>query len=234
MYNLDFIYDHSGLSDLPAEIDRGRLFNVSFDISSGDIKLYILDRSERFAYKVSQAAITRQYSGDDAEFGGSEARLNRFLGAEFDYRQIVIDAVEGDSYYVDLQGARGREFLRFVRSYCQRFNISEQQLVAKAGLINHRRYDDLEHCYRERAIAMLRIPLAGGDSKVYALPFLQGGSGDSTLQLNARTLDFLSKLYDCSPEQLPPRLQHLWLVTEINGDRTLVVTQYHELLHRAE
>ena len=172
MYNLDFIYPYSGITSLPPEIDRAKLFNVSFDIDTGDCKLYILDSSERFAYKVSKTAISRQYSGADPEFGADPRRLNAFLGEAFDYRQITIDAVEGETYYVYMEQGTGPQYQRFVNSYCQRFNISTAQLLSKVSRINNHHFSDLEQCCRARAISMLRIPLDGSESKVYAQPFL--------------------------------------------------------------
>src|SRR5690606_36406811 len=69
MYDLRFAFDECGFADTPAHIDRSRLFNVSLDLASGDVKLYVLDASERFLYKLTRDDITRQYSGDDREHG---------------------------------------------------------------------------------------------------------------------------------------------------------------------
>ncbi|MCJ8338055.1 MAG: hypothetical protein MJK10_06255 [Pseudomonadales bacterium] len=228
MYNLDFIYPYAGITSLPPEIDRARLFNVSFDIDTGDIKLYILDKSERFAHKVSKTGISRQYSGADPEYGADPRRLNAFLGEQFDYRQITIDAVEGDTYYVYMEEGKGPEYQRFVTSYCQRFNISVEQLLNKVSRINNRSYSNLEQCSSARAISMLRIPLDATESKVYAQPFLYGDG----FPLNQRTEEFLLQLFSCNTTQLQSKLRHVWVVTEMTTDRTLLVTQYHDLLHK--
>ena len=58
MYDVSFIFDECGFGELPAEIDRDRLYNVSYELGSGEIKLYVLDQSERFLYKISRSAIT--------------------------------------------------------------------------------------------------------------------------------------------------------------------------------
>ena len=62
MYDLRFIFDECGFGDVPDYIDRSRLFNVSLDLTSGYLKLYVLDASERFVHKVTPDGITRQYS----------------------------------------------------------------------------------------------------------------------------------------------------------------------------
>ncbi|NRA22251.1 MAG: hypothetical protein HRU05_17395 [Oceanospirillaceae bacterium] len=227
MYDLDFIYPYAGISLLPKEIDRNQLFNVSFDLDTGEIKLYILDKSERFVYKVSKQGISRQYSGADPEFGADPERLNAFLNLQFDYRQITIDAVEGDNYYVYMERGEIAQYRRFVQSYCQRFNLSTAQLLSKVSRINNRNFNDLEHCCRARAISMLRIPLDASESKIYAQPFLYGNG----FPLNQRTEQFLLKLFSCRDTELQAKLRHVWVVTEITTDRTLLVTQYHDLLH---
>jgi len=229
MYNLNYIYAYADITSLPAGIDRTKLFNVSFDIDTGESKLYILDSSERFAYKVSKRGISRQYSGADPECGADPRRLNTFLGEQFDYRQITIDAVEGDTYYVYMEEGTGPEYHRFINSYCQRFNISTAQLLSKVSRVNNRKFSDLEQCRRARAISMLRIPLDTSESKVYAQPFLYGDG----FPLNKRTHAFLLKLFACETAALQSKLKHVWVVTEMTTDRTLLVTQYHDLLHHS-
>ena len=227
MYDLAFIYPYAGITSLPPEIDRNQLFNVSFDIETGDIKLYILDNTHEFLYKVSKTNISRQYSGADPKYGANPQRLNDFLGQAFDYRQITIDAVEGDTYYVYMEGGKGPEYQRFIQSYCRRFNITTAQLLEKVSRINNRQVNDLEHCCRTRAISMLRIPLDASETKIYAQPFLYGRG----FVLNQRTEKFLLKLFSCNITQLADKLKYSWLATDISTDRTLLVTQHHELLH---
>ena len=230
MYDLEFIFQHTGLTNLPPAIERKRLFNVSFDTDSGDIKLYILDKSERFAYKVSKAGISKQYSAAAPEFRACEQRLNNLLGKQFDYRQITIDAVEGSNYYIYFNDTKRREYQRFINSYCSRFNISLELLLNKAGQINHRTFNDLDECFKSKGISMIRVPLDAPKSKLYAQPFLH----NRDYPLNQRTVEFMLKLHRCTIEQLPTLLKHSWVVTDMSHDRTLVVTQNHKLLHSTD
>ncbi len=230
MYNLEFIYQYADLNFLPPEIERNRLFNVSFDIDNGDTKLYILDKSQRFAYKVSKSGISKQYSAAAPEFLACQQRLNVFLGKQLNYRQITIDAVEGNSYYVYLNDTKRTEYQRFINSYCSRFNISLELLLSKAGHINNRTFNDLNECFKSKGISMIRVPLDAPESKLYAQPFLYSRG----YPLNQRTEAFMLKLHQCTIEQLPTLLKHSWVVTDMSQDRTLVVTQNHELLHVAE
>jgi len=231
MYDLDFIYTYfyryAGLTKLPDEIDPKLLFNVSFDIETCDIKLYILDKSQRFAYKVSSSGVSKQYSGADPEFGAQPQRLNHFLNAQIDYRQITIDAVEGDNYYVYMEEAKGAQYQQFFHSYCHRYDITIEQLLKKVSRINHRNFQNLEQCCSARAISMLRIPLDGSPSKVYAQPFLYGEG----VPINQRSMQFLLKLFACDTQELKTKLKQGWVVSNLKSDRTLLVTQHHDLLH---
>jgi hypothetical protein len=231
MYDLDFIYTYfyryAGLTKLPDEIDPKLLFNVSFDIESSDIKLYILDKSQRFAYKISSSGVSKQYSGADPEFGAQPQRLNHFLNVQVDYRQVTIDAVEGDNYYVYMEDAKGEQYQQFIDSYCQRYAITVEQLLKKVSQINHRSFQNLEQCCSARAISMLRIPLDGSESKVYAQPFLYGEG----IPINQRSMQFLLKLFGCDTRALKTKLKQAWVVSDLKSNRTLLVTQHHDLLH---
>jgi|GEM_PF-2168173 len=231
MYDLDFIYSYfyngAGISKLPDEIDPELLFNVSFDIETSDIKLYILDKSQRFAFKVSSSGVSKQYTGADPEFGAQPQRLNHFLNAEIDYRQVTIDAVEGDNYYVYMEEAKGAQYQQFINRYCHRYNITIEQLLTKVSRINHRKFQSLEQCCNARAISMLRIPLDGSPSKVYAQPFLYGEG----IPINQRSMQFLLQLFACSTVELKAKLKRVWVASDLKSDRTLLVTQYHDLLH---
>lgn len=231
MYDLKFIYSYfyryARITKLPDEIDPKLLFNVSFDIETSDIKLYILDKSQRFAYKVSKSGITKQYSGADPEFGAQPDRLNQFFNAKIDYRQVTIDAVEGDNYYVYMEEAKGEQYQQFINSYCRHYKITTEQLLNKVSLINQKTFRDIEQCSNQRAISMFCIPLDGSQSKVYAQPFLYGEG----IPLNQRSMQFLLKLFDCGSHGLQAKLKHVWVASDLKRDRTLLVTQYHDLLH---
>lgn len=228
MYDLSFIFDELGFADLPAEIERERLFNVSFDLHSGSVKLYILDSSERFLYKVSTSGITRQYSGDDPEHGGSSERLDQHLGCRFNPREIVVDAVEDDIYYIYLDDAGLQQSLQFFAAVCRTYHIDQVQLLRSINAIGNRSYPSVSAAASEKAVSLVKIPFTSPDVKIYARPFLNGGGFD----INDRARLFLKRLYACDDSALAGHLSHAWVATELTRRRMLIVTQYHALLHR--
>jgi hypothetical protein len=228
MYDIPFIFDECGFTDLPPEIERERLFNVSLDLHTGDIKLYVLDRSERFLYKISRDGITRQYSGDDPEHGAQPKRLNVFLGFEFDSNEIVIDAVEDDTYYVYLDDARMSQSRHFYAAICRVYGVSDKQLMRSINAVAGRPYTDINNVIAHKAISLVKVPLSGQDAKVYARPFLHGLG----FELEGGVISFLTRLYACDEVVLSEKLKFAWVATEIKSDRRLVVTQNHALLHK--
>jgi len=228
MYDLSFIYDEFEFIALPAEIERDRLFNVSFDLHTGSVKLYILDSSERFLYKVSTSGITRQYSGDDPDHGGSTERLDLHLGCRFNPREIVVDAVEDDIYYIYLDDAGLQQSLQFFAAICRTYHIEQDQLLRSINAIGNCYYSSVSTAVAAKAVSLVKIPFSGPDVKIYARPFLNGSGFD----LNERARVFLKRLYACDDSALAGHLSHAWIATELNRKRMLIVTQYHALLHR--
>jgi hypothetical protein len=227
MYDVSFIFDECGFGELPEEIDRNRLFNVSYELGSGDIKLYVLDQSERFLYKVSRTAISRQYAGDDPEEGGDFDRLCRHLDRPFIAREIVIDAVEDDVYYVYLDDAGVEQTMIFLDALAERYLVSKETIISTVNDISGRHYDDLESVAADRTVALVKIPFDDGHPKLYARPFL---SGDG-VALDDAARAFLARLYACADAELDALLERLWVAKELGTDRILVVTQHHSLLH---
>jgi hypothetical protein len=231
VYDLDFIFAHCGHAVLPAGLQRERLFNVSYDIDSGDVKLYVLDQSERFVYKLGAQGLTRQYSGDDPRHGGDPGRLSAFLGYPVSSRDIVIDAVEGDSYYLYLDDARPGHSLRLIHALCAKFPALEQtRFLTGINAINQRRFNSLEEALTRKAISLLRLPLAGGAIKLYSRPYYHGHG----YVLNQRTRRFLGKLFACDALDCSVHLQYAWIARDLTGSRTLLVTQHHGLLHELD
>jgi hypothetical protein len=227
MYDLSFIFDECGFGELPAEIDRNRLFNVSYELGSGDIKLYVLDQSKRFLYKISREAIGRQYAGDDPEDGGDLNRLCTYLDRHFDPRQIVIDAVEEGVYYVYLDDAGVDQTMLLLNAVAERFLVKPESVLATVSAISGQVYDNLEDAATDRAVSLVKIPFDKRKTKLYARPFLRG----TGVALDATTREFLSRLYACGDAHLDPHLRRLWVAKELGSERTLVVTQHHSLLH---
>jgi len=227
MYDTSFIFDECGFGELPAEIDRDRLFNVSYELGSGDIKLYVLDQSERFLYKIARAAIGRQYAGDDPEEGGDFNLLCRHLDRQFDKREIVIDAVEEDVYYVYLDDAGLEQTMLLLNAVAERYTISSETILITVNEISGRQYDTLESAAADRVISLVKIPFDDRHPKLYARPFLRGQG----VALDEATRAFLARLYACDDAQLGALCERLWVAKEPGTDRTLVVTQHHSLLH---
>ena len=174
MYDLRFIFDECGFGDVPDYIDRSRLFNVSFDLTSGYVKLYVLDASERFAHKITRDGITRQYSGDDPEHGGDHGRLERHLGCKLAAREIVIDAVEDETYYVYLDDAGVEQSLLFLTALCRVHGLTEGAVLQSINAVSGKSYASLVAALAEHAVSLVKVPLASGNVKVYARPFLRG------------------------------------------------------------
>jgi hypothetical protein len=228
MYDLAFAFNECGFGDAPDYIDRQRLFNVSFDTVTGEVKLYVLDASERFLYKLSADGITLQYAGDDHRHGGDHATLERHLGTKLDEREIVIDAVEEDVYYVYLDDARAQQSLAFFEAVRRVYGISESRMLTAINSIASHDFASVEEAVADKAISLVKLPFSHTGAKIYSRPFLHGNGID----LNARTKAFLARLYACEPAGLSAHLTHLWIAKELDTERTLVVTQRHGLLHR--
>jgi len=227
MYDLRFIFDECGFGDVPDYVDRSRLFNVSLDLMSGDIKLYVLDSSERFAHKITRAGITRQYSGDDPEHGGDHARLERHLGMKLLEREIVIDAVEAETYYVYLDDAGLEQSRLFLGALCRAHGLPEDAVLKSINAVCGKSFATIEAALAEHAVSLVKVPLAGGKVKLYGRPFLRGWR----FPLDQQATRFLCRLHACAESELEPRLEHLWVTNEIGSGAIAIVTQRHGLLH---
>src|SRR5690242_1908002 len=210
MYDLRFIFDECGFGDVPDYIDRTRLFNVSLDLTTGDIKLYVLDASERFAYKITRDGITRQYSGDDLEHGGDHRRLERHLKTKLLEREIVIDAVEGETYYVYLDDAGVEQSRLFLAAVCRAHGLTEDAVLHSINAVCGKSFASIADAAAARAVSLVKVPLAAGEVKVYARPFLRGWR----FPLDQETIRFLCRLHACGENDLEPQLEHLWVTNE--------------------
>ena len=227
MYDLRFIFDECGFGDVPDYIDRSRLFNVSFDLTSGYVKLYVLDASERFAHKITRDGITRQYSGDAPEHGGDHGRLERHVGCKLAAREIVIDAVEDETYYVYLDDAGVEQSLLFLTALCRVHGLTEGAVLQSINAVSGKSYASLVAALAEHAVSLVKVPLASGNVKVYGRPFLRG----RRFPLEQKATDFLCRLLACTERELEPQLKHSWVTQEVGSDAIAIVTQRHELLH---
>ena len=224
-YNHDFIFGECGFDWLPDYIDRDLLFNVSCDLQSGEVKLYVLARSKDFIYKISRNSISKQY---DAEaYGANPARLSEFLGARFDYDDLLLDTVEDDVYYMLIEDSSAPQYVRFLRALCVKFGVTEQRLVTTINKVNKRGIKNLEESCTYKAISLVKVPFLNIDCKIYSRPFLTGNG----YELNENATAFLAKVYGCPKQDISAHLQHLWVAAELTSDRIVVSTQHHSLVH---
>jgi len=225
MYNLSFIFEECGFDWLPGYIDRTLLFNTSFNTQTGAVKLYILDKSKRFLYKIDGKQIIRQTKIEDKP--KYQQQLSDFFECSFDPQEIEVDTREGDVLYVFTEGASSRQFMRFANVLMQKYDISKSSFVQAVGRVNAYTPTSISDCWLKKLTSGFKVPLSGSNCKLYARPFNTG----NTYTFNDKTLSFLMRLHDCNAAELPSYLEHLWVSSEFFCDRVMVTTQHHELLH---
>ena len=225
MYDAAFVFGECGFDWIPQWIDRKLLFNASYDLGSGEIKLYFLDAARTTIFKVSGRTITKQY--DAVRSSAPPGRLSEFLGAEFDYSDLLLDTVEGDVYYVLLEGTSRPQYFKFLRALCSKFGASEERLIEVVNRINKRQVTSLQECYDCHAVSGVKVPFAGRNCKLYARPFLTANSYD----LPRNAIEFLTRFHGCSEAQLQERIRYLWVASELLSDRVVITTQHHALVH---
>jgi len=220
MYNLAFIFEECGFGWVPSEIDRSLLYNVSYEPGSAEIKLYVLDKSRRFLHKIDRSGtIVRQHAALAA--GADGTRLERFLGSAFNFDDVLIDTIEGDSYYLLLEKSSPSEYIKFLTMFVEACQITRVQFVDAVNRINQRPVGNIFECCMQRAVSGARVDLAGGGGKIYSRPFRIGNG----FEPDAGTWEFLMRLYGCDRAGLAEPLQHLWVATDLQSPRVVVVTQ---------
>lgn len=225
VFNRAFLAADAGFQQLPDFLAWERLYNVSYDLDTEIVKLYFLDETRSFLYKVSQAGIVKQFNAE--KFNVDSARLSAFLGQSFDYSRLSIDTVEEDVFYLYLEEASLAERNYFLGTVCRRYGISKQQLVAAANRINQRQSANLYECMMNNAVTGIKIPLLNDRCKIYARPFNNGNG----YVLEPKAERFLTALYSCDNSSLLQHLRYLWVSTEIISGRLVLTTQRHELIH---
>ena len=225
MFNQNFLKDIVGSTELPAYLAWERLFNVSYDLDTEIVKLYFLDETKSFLYKVGPEGISKQFSAE--KFNADANRLSAFLGQHFDYDRISLDTVEDDVFYLYLETASLAERNDFLSCVCQRYGIGKDQFVTAANRINARQSANLYECLMNNAVVGIKIPLLNDRCKLYARPFDTGNG----YVLGDKAESFLLNLYACQQEELFQRIRYLWVSTEILSGRMVLTTQRHELIH---
>jgi len=151
MYNLAFIFDECGFGWVPPEIDRSLLYNVSYEQGSGAIKLYVLDQSGAFLHKIDPSGtIVRQHAA--LSVGADGARLERCLGSAFNFDEILIDTVEGDSSYLLIEKASPSEYIKFLTLFVEASGITRAQFVDAVNRINQRPVANIFECCKQLAL----------------------------------------------------------------------------------
>lgn len=229
MYNLSFIFDECGFGWVPPEIDRSLLYNVSYEPGSGAIKLYVLDDSGTFLHKVDQSGtIVRQHAG--LAVGADGTRIERFLGLAFNFNDVLIDTIEGDSYYLLLEKSSPSEYIKFLTLLCDASGITRAQFVDAVNRINQRPVGNIFECCKQLAVSGVRVNVAGRGNKIYSRPFRVGNG----FEMDADTTRFLMRLYDCDTTGLSWPLEQLWVATDLPSTRVVVGTQRPGLLQRRD
>lgn len=225
MYNLSFIFEECGFGWVPAELNRELLYNVSYDLGSGEIKLYILDESRAFLSKVSQGGkITRQFEARAVAADGE--RLAQFLGSEFDFEDLLLDTVEGDDFYLLIEQTSPSEYIKFFTLLCHKYGVTGVQFAEAVNRINQKPVINLFETCMQRAVSGVRVGLAENECKLYSRPFRTGNG--FVLPENAKY--FLKRLYHCDEAGLSDPLEQLWVATDLRRGRVVIVTQDDALL----
>jgi hypothetical protein len=229
MYNLAFIFDECGFGWVPPEIDRSLLYNVSYEPGSGAIKLYVLDESGAFLHKIEPSGtIVRQHAA--LAVGADGASLERYLGSAFDFDEIQIDTVEGDSYYLLIEKASPSEYIKFLTLFVEASGITRAQFVDAVNRINQRPVGNIFECCKQLAVSGARVDVSGRGNKIYSRPFRVGNG----FELDADTIHFFTRLYGCDTAGLSGPLEHAWVATDLASTRVVVGTQRPGLLHRRD
>jgi hypothetical protein len=219
------IFEECGFDWVPPHINRDLLFNVSYDLADRAIKLYILDQTRKFLYKIDQnRSITKQFNA--LSQSADPTRLSAFLGGKFNYGDILLDTVEDDVYYVYIEHTTPSEYIKLLNYLSMKFGVSKPRLVEVANRINRRQVDSIFECCLKRSISGIKIPFTSDKLKLYARPYLMGTGYD----LPDHAAEFLARLYNCDVAKLEPHLRHMWVSSEVTTDRIVLTTQ-DESLH---
>jgi len=167
-------------------------------------------------------------------FDRDHARLERHLGAKLLEREIVIDAVEGETYYVYLDDAGLDESRRFLSALCRVHGLDENAVLASINAVCAQSFATIEAALAEHAVSLVKVPLAGGEVKLYARPFLRGWR----FPLDQQATRFLCRLHACAESdlkqatELARRMVGLWGMSEALGPVSYGVGEQQPFLGR--
>jgi hypothetical protein len=154
-YDNNFVFVECGFDWLPASIDRGRLFNVAYDLQTGAVKLYFLDPAEDKLLKVSGSQIETQYLANSKNVDAES--IYAALGLRFDLTEIVPDTVEGDNYYLYLEPSGANLHNQFLTALAKRAGLTSGQLLERINSINQRRITGFTDAHKKRALSLVRL-----------------------------------------------------------------------------
>jgi len=222
-YNLNYIRKVFS-QELPEYLDLNLLFNVAYSLDNSRIKLYVLATEKSFLYKCSQdGRISRQY--DAAKTKINIERLDNFLGCRLDYRDLVIDTVEENIYYLYCEESGFEQTVRLLEKLQAVYRINSADFFEAVSYLNDRKIVSYSDLYDHRAVSMVKISLCDQNFKIYARPFQTGNNFN--LPPNAR--DFLSGIYDCNKDALPGYISNLWIAYNFGNGQTVISTQNDQL-----
>ena len=225
MYDVRFLIEECGFDWLPDDLDLSLLHNVSYDLATGAVKLYVLDRSRRFLLKLADGKITEQHEA--VSRGVDPSRIEHFLGIDLDPAEIQIDTVEDDAWYLFIEHASPSEYVQLLDAVSAKLAIPRARLVECINRINREPVANAFECLIRRAVSMVKVSFAGGPWKMYSRPYLTGNGFD----LDEATTRFLARLHGRAEPDLASAIRHLWVSTELLSDRVVLATQNQALIH---
>ena len=178
-------------------VDRKRLFNVSYNVDTSEVKCYSFGEDLTFLKKYTEEGMTRQYfPRTNAEMlERYKKRATDFLGYSPDFNQVIIDTVAGDVIYFYIEPTLPDEFERFYVTLLSKFNLERDELFRIMSELNNKRVDDFQEAWVIKTTPLVKVPMNGGNLKVYARPFMFGNS----FNLDSKSHSFFEELLLCIP-----------------------------------
>jgi hypothetical protein len=220
MYNIKFIRDSLGFDWVPIEFDLENIFNIAYNPTTEDVKLYILDKDQQILYKVDQnRSIKKQYRGswisDDLI-----TQFSNYLGINIIDSSLIIDTFEKQTIYFQVDKMVWTHYYNFFLKIMILLNIREQDLVIMINRINGKKINSIYQSFINRSISMIRVPLNSKDIKIYSRPFMYGNQFD----FQPKTTNFFSNSFS-SLENFEKYRSFTWIGSDLGSDRIMISSQ---------
>ncbi len=223
IYNRDFV-KQAFKTPLPGFINWDLLFNVAYCIDDESVKLYFIADELSFLYKCSQSGkLVKQSDARKTVF--SVSKLNQFLGYALDYKDLVIDTVEDDVYYIYCEESGFEQTVRLLELLIEKYKISPEELFRAASRLNNRTIESFHQIIDYRAVSMVKIPLCNNNFKIYARPFKTRNDFIRPPKLD----QFLCRVYNCAEKELSAYIWNMWVSYDFSNGHLTVSTQNDEL-----